>query len=84
LIFHLDTPLEKGEIEKMNIENEERMYWAYRHVDGHIHVKRFSDRSAVEDAYESDFVDDVTEPFLAKNRAAAEGIAKRRMSVIST
>ena len=43
----------------MDEENELKRFWAYRHIDGHIHVRRFFDLADVEDAYDSDFVDDV-------------------------
>ena len=66
----------------MDEENELKRFWAYRHIDGHIHVRRFFDLADVEDAYDSDFVDDVLEPFQAKNRAEAEGIARGRWRVI--
>lgn len=56
-------------------------YWAYRHISGSIHLKAYRDdmpnaRASVDDAYDSDFVEDVLEPFAADNRAEAEQIAK--------
>lgn len=56
-------------------------YWAYRHIDGGIHVKAYRDdvpnaRASVDDAYDSSFVKDVLEPFPANDRAEAEKIAK--------
>lgn len=59
-------------------------YWAYRHTNGSIHVKSYRDdlpyaKASIDDAYESDFVDDVLDPFEAKDRAEAEQIAKQRL-----
>lgn len=56
-------------------------FWAYRHIDGGIHVKAYrgdlpNARAAVDDAYDSDFVEDVLEPFPADSRGEAEQIAK--------
>lgn len=63
------------------------MYWAYRHVDGKIHLKRYwkdsASDDAIEDAYDSDFVFDVLEPFEAETRAEAEEIARRDLEPIS-
>ena len=58
----------------------ELMFWAYRHVNGNIQVKRFTSQDAVNDAYDSDFVDDVLDPYRATDRMDAESIAKQRLS----
>lgn len=55
-------------------------FWAYRHVNGKISVKRFTDQDAVEDAYDSNFVDSVLDPYPAKNRLEAEQIAVSRLA----
>ena len=59
-------------------------FWAYRHINGSIHVKAYRDdlpnaRASIDDAFESDFVEDVIDPFEAENRNAAEGIARSRL-----
>jgi len=59
-------------------------FWAYRHVDGGIHVKTYradapNAKAAIDDAFESDFVDDVLDPFEANDRAQAEQIAKQKL-----
>lgn len=70
-----------GEVER----GEETMkYWAYRHINGSIHVKSYRDgllnaRASIDDAFESDFVDDVLDPFEAESRQEAEQIAKARL-----
>lgn len=56
-------------------------YWAYRHIDGGIHVKAYREdaahaRASVDDAYDSPFVEDVLEPYPANDRQEAEKIAK--------
>jgi hypothetical protein len=56
-------------------------FWAYRHINGSIRVKAYRDdmpnaRASVDDAFESDFVEDVLDPFPANNRAEAEQIAR--------
>jgi len=60
-------------------------YWAYRHISGHIKVKRYLEdgmgREAVDDALDSDFVDEVFGPYEAINRVQAEQIAKERLSI---
>jgi hypothetical protein len=66
-------------------ENETtiRRYWAYRHVAGHIKVKRYDDEFGKEDidqAEASDFVDYVIGPYVAENRADAEHIALVKMT----
>lgn len=56
-------------------------FWAYRHTNGSIQVKAYREdmpnaRASIDDAFESDFVEDVLDPFPADNRAEAEQIAK--------
>jgi hypothetical protein len=61
-------------------EEEPQMFWAYRHINGGVHLKNYwGNHDAIDDAYDSDFVDDVLEPFTAPNRAEAEIIAKDRL-----
>lgn len=56
-------------------------FWAYRHIDGHIHVKRFTSQDAIDDAYDSPFVDTVLDPFDSASRADAEALAIKRLSL---
>lgn len=60
-------------------------FWAYRHQSGHIHLKRYwedrASKDAVLDAYDSPFVDDVAEPFEAKDRQDAERIAREKLAL---
>lgn len=62
-------------------------FWAYRHTNGSIHVKTYRDdmpnaRASIDDAFESDFVEDVLDPFPADNRAEAEQMAKHALLII--
>jgi hypothetical protein len=59
-------------------------FWAYRHINGSIHVKGYradlpNARESINDAFESDFVDDVIDPFEAVSRQEAERIAKAKL-----
>ena len=54
-------------------------YFAYRHINGRIMVRRFTFQDSLEDAYDSDFVDQILEPYEAKNRLDAEQIAVERL-----
>ena len=60
----------------------EREYFAYRHISGHIYVKRYS-AASLNDAEESDFVDACTGRYVARDRAHAEEIAKSYLSRIA-
>jgi len=53
-----------------------RKFWAYKHVNGTVHLKNYRDPDAIEDAFESDFVADVMNVFEAENRAKAEEKAR--------
>lgn len=61
-----------------------RQFWAYRHINGSIHVRQYradlpNARESIDDAFESDFIDDVLDPFPAHDRAEAERIAKMKL-----
>jgi hypothetical protein len=59
-----------------------RQYWAYRHISGHIHVKRYDSefsQETVDLAFESDFTTDVIGPYAAENRKDAERIAVEKL-----
>ena len=51
-------------------------WWAYRHINGTIQVKRYFDARDLEDARESDFVKLYTLPFDADSREDAIKIAE--------
>ncbi len=49
-------------------------FWGYKHINGTLHLKRYIGdfaKDAVEDAYNSDFVGDVLDPFEAETREEA-------------
>ena len=52
-------------------EEPQLQWWGYRHINGSIQVKRYFDKRDLEEARESDFVDTVVSPFLAKDREDA-------------
>ena len=58
------------------MENPIPRWWAYRHVDGALQVKRYFGPLDLEEADQSPFVTDRTEPFVAIDRAEAEKTAK--------
>ncbi len=59
---------------------DQNMWWGYRHQLGTYQAKRYwpGERASIEDAYESDFVDQVVEPFPANSRDEALAIVKER------
>ena len=65
--------------EFININSEPVLFWAYRHINGHIQVRKYYDRLGIEDALDSDFVEDVAGPYPAHNRKEAEQIAISRL-----
>jgi hypothetical protein len=57
-------------------------FFAYRHVNRGIKVRRYDlpfGKEVLGDAEESDFVDEVLQPYEAANRAEAEMIAKKKL-----
>lgn len=55
-------------------------YWAYRHTDGSVLLRNyFHSRDPIDEAYESDFADEVLEPFVAQNRDEAMAYAKKHL-----
>jgi len=55
-------------------------WYAYRHVNGGIHLKRFwGDYGDIEEARSSDFVAEVYGPFDATSRLQAEEIANMNL-----
>ena len=58
----------------------ELRWWAYRHTDGSLHVKRYlDDPGDLQEARESSFVDEMFGPFLAANRESAMTRARARL-----
>jgi hypothetical protein len=55
-------------------------WWAYRHINGAILVKRYFDERDIEEALESPFVDEVIGPFHADNAEQARAWAKLKLS----
>ena len=66
---------EQVRLDELAAEDEAKtMWWGYRHISGSVQAKRFfrgEGRASIEDAYESDFVAQVVEPFEAPSREAA-------------
>jgi hypothetical protein len=60
----------------------DNQWWGYRHTSGSVQAKRFfgeqTDRASIQDAYESDFVVQVVEPFDADSRDQALSIVAER------
>lgn len=51
--------------------NEKLTWWGYKHVSGTLQAKRYLDKRDLEEAYQSDFVDQVVQPFEASSREEA-------------
>lgn len=47
------------------------LWWGYIHVNGSIQVKRYFDKRDLDDAYESDFVGRIFQPFECESREDA-------------
>lgn len=47
------------------------LWWGYKHTSGTYQAKRYFDRRDLDEAYESDFVAEVVQPFEAKDRQEA-------------
>jgi hypothetical protein len=54
----------------MNDENK-NWWWGYKHISGTYQAKRYFDKLDIDEAKESDFVEQVVYPFLAKDREDA-------------
>lgn len=57
-------------------------WWAYRHTNGGIQLKRYFSESDLEDADESPFVQKRTGVFEACSREEAFAIAKEKLGVM--
>lgn len=56
-------------------------YWAYKHVNGTLHLKVFrGDTASIDDAFDSPFVDDVMDIFEAATREEAQQQVKKYFS----
>jgi len=62
------------------MELDKIQWYAYKHIDKSIHVKRFFDFKDLDEAWESTFVDVVTGPFTASSVEEAKGIATKRFT----
>ena len=51
-------------------------WWAYRHTNGSIQVKRFLDWESIDEAHSSPFVVEVHGPYAAEGREEAVAIAQ--------
>ena len=62
-----------------------KQFWAYRHVDGHIHVKNYNPSfpEEVTNAESNTNIVDYLPPYEASNRAQAEAIAVEELGVAS-
>ena len=54
-------------------------WWAYRHVDGSLHLKRYLSFGDLQEARQSSFVAEMFGPFLAANRESAMTRARARL-----
>jgi hypothetical protein len=73
--------------EELSVQRERKRqmtYWAYRHINGTIKVEQFIDADSLDAAYESDFVDEILDPFKAESHKQAEQIAREELSVKET
>ena len=68
------------------LKDDPKKYWAYRHVNGYVHLKVYSAQYGerdMKDAEDSDFVYDVFGPFTAWNRIDARRQAKEMLAEVS-
>lgn len=56
-------------------------WWAYLHVSGRIHVKRYIQEEDIEEARKSPFVKLVTDLFEARNKTEATKKAKEKFEI---
>lgn len=54
-------------------------WWGYKHINGTYQVKRYFGKRDLEEARESDFVDTVSDPFMAADRGDALEKIKERL-----
>jgi uncharacterized protein (DUF2249 family) len=59
-------------------------WWAYKHKNGEIKVKHYRSEDDMDEALDSDFVDDVTGPFDAETVEEANEIAKKNLAASKT
>ena len=55
---------------------EEIQWYGYKHINGSLHVKRYSDERDLKEARESDFVDSVYGPWACNRDEAQEHLRK--------
>jgi hypothetical protein len=56
-----------------------KQWWAYKHKNGEIKVKPYKNEEQMDDATESDFVEDIVGPFDAETFEKAGEIAKEKL-----
>lgn len=56
-------------------------WWAYLHVNGSVHVKRYFDDQDIRDAWASPFVQRVTYTYEANDREQAIKLAHEKLGV---
>jgi hypothetical protein len=54
-------------------------YWAYRHVNGSIHLKRYRSVEAYNEAHLSPLCEEITDPFYAAGYVDARRIAREQL-----
>jgi len=59
--------------------SNELLWWAYRHTNGTIQVKRYFDDDYRQDCAESPYVKNYTTPFGARSREEAVSIAATKV-----
>jgi len=62
-----------GESQMHSIKETQQspQWFAYRHINGEIHIKRYFNRADITGAMKSDFVKDLLGPFAANSRTDA-------------
>ena len=64
-------------------QGDKMPWWGYRHIDGNLQVKRYFGPKDLEEARESDFVDQYHGPFMASDRQEALSILEKKVTVRS-
>jgi hypothetical protein len=57
---------------------ERNKWWGYKHISGTYQAKRYFDQRDLDNAYESDFVQEIVQPFDAGNRDEALEYIKQK------
>lgn len=62
----------------MTKDEQQDLWWGYKHQSGTYQAKRYFDRRDIQEANESDFAEIVVGPFKASGRDQALEIVKER------